>query len=106
MPKTIRVYWKARRGRERITFKWPAIRGNSVVLVSACEYRPAPGPPSPDAEPDRIVGAANVWVSNIAHHGGDAAGVTFVVNVESDHPIPIATDISVLDDLPVDVAHE
>jgi hypothetical protein len=106
MPKTIRVYWKARRGRERITFSWPAIGSNSVVLVSACEYRPAQGPPSLDVEPDRVVGAVNVWVSNIAPHGGDASGVTFVVNVESDYPIPIATDITVLDDLPVDVAHE
>jgi hypothetical protein len=78
---------------------------NIVVLVSACEYRPAEAPRSPEAEPDRIVGTANVWVSDIAPHGGDAAGVQFVVNVEWDHPIPIATDITVLDDLPVDVAH-
>ena len=53
-----------------------------------------------------MVGAANVWVSNIAPHGGGASGVTFVVNVDSDHPIPIATDITVLDEFPIDVANE
>jgi hypothetical protein len=33
-------------------------------------------------------------------------GVTFVVNVDSDYPIPVATDITVLDDVPIDVEHE
>jgi hypothetical protein len=106
MPKTICVYWKPRHGRERITFNWPAIRGNSVVLVTACEYTPAEGPQFPDMDHERMVGAANVWVSNIAPHEGGAAGVTFVVNVDSDHPIPIATDITVLDEFPIDVENE
>ena len=106
VPKTIRVYWKARHGRERITFNWPAIGANSVVLVTACEYQPSDRGASPDIDQERILGPVNVWVSNIAPHGGETPGVTFVVNVDSDYAIPVATDITVLDDLPVDVEHE
>jgi hypothetical protein len=82
------------------------LRGNSVVLVTACEYRPSQGSEFADLDHDRVVGPANVWVSNIAPHDGDPSGVTFVVNVDSDYPIPISTDITVLDAFPVDVENE
>jgi hypothetical protein len=97
MPKTIRKYWGAFRGRETLNFNWPAIDQDSVVLVTASEY---------NAERVRFIGAASVTVANIAPHGppfDPNHGVTFVVNVDWDSPLNIVTDITVLDSKPIEV---
>lgn len=103
MPQHIRAIWPPFRGREVLNFNWDIITVESVVHIVASEYAPRNQPVPPhDTEP-RIVGAANIRVDNIAPHGPPSDpnhGVTFVVNVDWDSPLPIATDITVFDELP------
>jgi len=54
----------------------------------------------------RFVGNANVTVNNISPHGppdDPNHGVTFVVTVDWRSPLNIVTDITVLDQAPVDI---
>ena len=108
-----RVYWAPMRGRATLNFNWPGVLNlSSAVVVTASEYDPlqinisiplpggGPPPPPPRRDRRRFIGAANVTVSNISPHGpggADPGGVTFVVNIDWDSPIPICTDITVLD---------
>ncbi|ABQ37013.1 papain-like cysteine protease family protein [Bradyrhizobium sp. BTAi1] len=97
MPRTIRKYWGAFRGRETLNFNWPAIDHDSVVLVTASEY---------NAQHARFIGAASITVSNIAPHGppyDPNHGVTFVVNADWGSAINVVTDITVLDAKPLEV---
>jgi hypothetical protein len=96
MPQTIRKYWRAFNGRETLNYNWPAIDQDSVVLVTASEYNDARA---------RFVGAASITVANIAPHGppyDPNHGVTFVVNVGWGSPLNIVTDITLLDNKPVE----
>jgi len=95
MPKTIRKYWGAHKGRVALNYNWPAIDHDSVVLITASEYA---------SNYARFIGAASITVANIAPHGpphDPNQGVTFVVNVDWGSPINIVTDITVLDNKPV-----
>ena len=109
MPEHIRIYWHPMRGRNTLNFNWDAIDSDSIVHVSASEYR-AKGQPLfiGESEP-RIVGAANVHVDNVSPHGPDEGdpnhGVTFVVNVDWDDPLPIVTDITVFGEKPIEVQY-
>lgn len=97
MPRTIRKYWGAFRGRTPLNYNWAAIDQDSVVLITASEY---------NAHRVRFVGAASITVANICPHGppyDNNHGVTFVVNVDWGSPINIVTDITVLDQKPVEV---
>ena len=97
MPRTIRKYWGAFRGRETLNFNWPVIDHDSVVLVTASEY---------NAQHARFIGAASIRVSNIAPHGppfDPNHGVTFVINADWGSPINVVTDITVLDAKPQEV---
>jgi len=94
MPKTIRKYWGAHKGRVALNYNWPAIDHDSVVLITASEYA---------GNFVRFIGAASITVANIAPHGppyDSNHGVTFVVNVDWGSPINVVTDITVLDDKP------
>jgi hypothetical protein len=82
-------------GRVPANFNTPDIQDNSVVLVTACEIRTVGNNPH-----HRFLGAANVWVSNIAPHGppfDPNNGVEFVLNVDWDSDLNILVDITVLD---------
>jgi Papain-like cysteine protease AvrRpt2 len=96
MPRTIRKYWGAFRGRETLNFNWPVVDHDSVVLITASEY---------NAQHARFIGAATITVSNIAPHGppyDSNHGVTFVINAAWGSPINVVTDITVLDAKPVE----
>jgi hypothetical protein len=103
MPQTVRQYLGSLSGRTRINFNWGAIDRDSVVLVSASEYSPNTGDPK---RSPRFVGAANLKVSNVAPHGppnDPNHGVTFVVTSDWGAPLHVVTDITVLDDKPIDI---
>jgi hypothetical protein len=116
MPRHARIFWGPRAGRSVLNFNWSwGINGtDAVVHVAASEYRAQ----TPDEGPvfigltnePRFVGDARIWVENIAPHGPPADpnnGVTFVVFVDWDSPLPIATDITVFgpDDGPIYIGY-
>jgi hypothetical protein len=91
-----------------MNFNWGEIHANSVVLVTACEYRPD-GPTHQDGTAQRFCGDANIAVYDIAPHGSPSdpnEGVTFVVDIMWDNPLPICTDITVFDQPPVEVQYQ
>jgi hypothetical protein len=97
MPTTIRKYWGAFQGRNSLNYNWPIIEQDSTVIVTISEYT---------AEKIRFIGAASLTISNIAPHGppnDPNHGVSFVVNVNWSSPVNIVTDITVLDNKPVEV---
>jgi hypothetical protein len=99
---TCRQYWWNLNGRCRLNFNWDAIDHDSVVLISASEYRPDGGDPS---HSPRFVGDARIRVLNVSPHSppfDPNHGVTFVVNVDWGSPLHVVTDITVLDAKPVD----
>jgi len=103
MPQTCRQYWWNLQGRCTLNFNWDAINHDSVVLITASEYRP--NPPDPAHSP-RFVGAVNIGVENISPHSppfDPNHGVTFVVDVDWGSPLHVVTDITVLDQPPVDI---
>jgi hypothetical protein len=102
MPRTIRKYWGPHKGRATLNFNWPMINHDSVVLISATEYVTT----TPPSNEHRFIGAASITVENISPHGppyDPNHGVTFVVNVDWGTPLPIVTDITVLDSVPIEV---
>jgi hypothetical protein len=103
MPQTCRQYWWNLQGRCTLNFNWDAINHDSVVLITASEYKP--NPPDPAHSP-RFVGAANIGVENISPHSppfDPNHGVTVVVDVDWGSPLHVVTDITVLDQPPVDI---
>ena len=95
--RSVRQYWRNKRGRCVLNMNWSAIEANSTVHVTAAEWREDPG--SVSTSP-RFVGAANITVRNVVPHGPPAdpnRGVTFVVTVDWPNPLNIVTDIVVLD---------
>jgi hypothetical protein len=97
MPQTIRKYWNGIHGRIALNYNWPIIDQDSVVMITAAEAH---------ANGVRFVGAAPITVSDITPHGppyDGNHGVTFVVNVEWGSPLIVATDITVLDQKPIEV---
>jgi hypothetical protein len=75
---------------------WPLITSDSIVLVSACECRPYDYsvPSFTSRIPDRFIGAAPVVVKNVAPQQGR---VEIVIEVRSNDPLNVITDIVVLD---------
>jgi hypothetical protein len=75
---------------------WPLITRSSIVLVSACECRPYDYsvPSFTSRIPDRFIGAAPVVVKNVAPENGR---VEIVIEVRSNDPLNVITDIVVLD---------
>ena len=93
MAQVVRWFLGHWNGRLPCTFAFGAINHQSVVLVSASEGRD----PTTSQAPERFVGAANVTVHNIAPFDG---GVSFLLTVDWDDPLPIWADIVVLDEFP------
>ena len=108
MTQHVRIHWGPIKGRRVLNFNWNAITRESVVHVTATEYKShnKDNPYFGKESAARWAGDANIWVSNISPHGPSSdpnLGVTFVVHVDWDNPLPIVTDITVFDELPVDV---
>lgn len=102
MPRTIRKYWGPFQGRTTLNFNWAEINHDSVVMISAAEYSVT----TPPTDEHRFIGAATITVDNIAPHGPPYDvnhGVTFVVNVNWGAPLNIVTDITVLDEPPIEI---
>jgi hypothetical protein len=102
MPQTIRKFWGPLQGRATLNFNWPVINHDSVVLIITAEYLVS----QPSSAEHRFIGAASITVENIASHGppyDPNHGVTFVVNVAWGSPLTIVTDITVLDNPPIEV---
>jgi hypothetical protein len=86
-----RVYWGRHYGRLACTFTSTSIRGLSTVLVTVSE-----GGEANTTNPNfRFVGNANIRVENIAPTFGQ---VVFIVSVDWFEPLPIYTDIVILDE--------
>ncbi len=79
-----------------LVVSWPLISKKSIVLVSACECRPYDYsvPSFTSRIPDRFIGAAPVVVKNVAPEDGR---VEIVIEVRSNDPLNVITDIVVLD---------
>jgi papain like cysteine protease AvrRpt2 len=97
MPTTIRKFWGAFKGRVNLNYNWPIIDQDSTVIVTVSEY---------NSEKVRFIGAASIAVENIVPHGppyDPNHGVTFAVNVNWGSPLNIVTDITVLDNKPIEI---
>ncbi len=102
MPQTVRKFWGPLKGRTPLNMNWNAINHDSVVLITAAEYFVA----APSTNEHRFIGGATITGENIAPHGppfDPNHGVTFVVNVDWPSPLTIVTDITVLDNPPVQI---
>jgi hypothetical protein len=107
VPVSARVFWQMNPGRNVVNLNWGAINADSVVMVSASEYT-AHSQVLPDGSHQRFVGAADVTVSNVTPHGppfDPNHGVTFVVEVGWNAPLPICTDIAVIANAPDTVVY-
>jgi hypothetical protein len=107
---TQRVYFSEPfNGRHRMNWQLPGIvNSDSVVVITAAEYRPEAVPPNHPNERLRFLGDANIWVSNISPHGDGSPnfGVEFAINVDFPTPLFVVFDITVLDPpRPQDVFH-
>lgn len=98
--RTIRVWWGASdTGWRNFNHAW--ITSQSVVHISACEWRPG-GTIAGNNHKHR--GPAPIYVKNIRPHGNsvEAGGVEFYVQVgEGGHlgfgPLPVVFDITIFD---------
>jgi hypothetical protein len=93
MAKVFRWFVGHWNGRVVCTFNDNGISHQSVVMVSASEGDAADSSQSPR----RFIGDANVSVHNIAPFDG---GVTFVITVDWNEPLPVWADIVVFDQFP------
>lgn len=98
MSRTIRLLYRAVRGRNRINFNWgidPPITRQSVIVMSAAEVKVDTGMflGGPEARMDFHLGDADVYVTNVSPHDG---GVEFILHVNWDSPISVAVDLTVL----------
>jgi hypothetical protein len=85
------------RGRGRVAMNQNDARINerSVVVITACEIETVGNNPH-----HRFLGAADVWVSNIAPHGPPSDpnnGVEWIPHVDWDQDLNILIDVTLLD---------
>lgn len=78
-------------GRIVCTMNWAAVKTTSVVHLVASEFRNTDVRSFTEPAWQRFVGAANVWVSNIAPFNG---GVVFCLHVDWFEPLPIIVDLT------------
>jgi hypothetical protein len=102
MSQSIRKFWGPLQGRATLNYNWAAINQDSVVIVTASEFSIQ----NPPTDEYRFLGDASITVENIVPHGppyDPNHGVSFVVNVNWGSPLNIVTDITVLNNPPVEV---
>ncbi|MBG0797844.1 hypothetical protein IYX23_09190 [Methylocystis sp. L43] len=92
--RTIRVWWKSV-ATGWLNFNWDPITSQSVVHISACEWKPS----TTIGGKSKHRGAAPIFVKNIRPHGSnvEANGVEFFAQVEWGTPLDVVFDITVLD---------
>jgi len=103
MARTIRVFWRDQQS-GWLNFNWDGvITAQSVVHISACEcFFPEQNLFGAEGVV-RFRGAAPIYVKNIHPHGpnpGDTitGGVEFLLQVDWETPLNVATDITVVED--------
>ncbi len=105
---THRIYFtQPFNGRRRMNIQLPGvINSDSVVDITATEYKAETVPPNFPNERLRFLGDSNIWVSNISPHGEGSPnfGVEFAINVDFPTPVFVVVDIIVLDP-PQSVSH-
>jgi hypothetical protein len=91
---TIRVWWPSV-ATGWLNFNWTPITSQSVVQISACEWKPS----TTIGGKSKHRGAAPIYIKNIRPHGNNVEenGVEFFVQVEWGQPLPIVFDITVFD---------
>jgi hypothetical protein len=94
MPQAFHIYWGRQNGRVKCQVLADFISPMSVVLVAASEGDAEENSTNPNF---RFVGDANIRVENISPTQG---AVWFVVSVDWPEPLPIYTDIVILDEKP------
>jgi hypothetical protein len=111
MARSIRFVRPGVQGRVRQNFNWDIISARSVVHITAAEVKfgtTQTGQDPPLQDFFYFLGEeANVWISNIGPHrnefSGEAGGVEFHINVDSNSPIDVAVTITVEDNLPEEI---
>ena len=104
MAQSIRVLYRRQQGTIRKNFNWEPIKLDSAVIVTAAEFTPVfggfGGGPKTLGRP--LLGAANVYVTNIGPHdpeGDDVGGVEFLLHVDWHSPLDVIVTITVLEDI-------
>lgn len=96
MSRTIRILYRAQRGRIRKNFNWgvqPPITKKSVILMSAAEAKVTQVIGAPEDGTTFHLGDADVYVTNVSPHQG---GVEFILHVNSGEPLDVLVDLTVL----------
>jgi hypothetical protein len=89
-PRHAHYYWGRRNGIQAYNFDWDEIHHDSVVVITASEG----DPPVTTMSPERRVGAAPIYVMNVAPYDG---GVVFAVRIDWEEPIGLWTTITVFE---------
>src|SRR5262245_43104829 len=100
MARSVRVFYSNLQGRTRHNFNWGPINKKSAVVVTAAEFH-WPGGLGGLEDIRPVLGAANVWVTNVGVHGPEpgAGGVEFHTHVDWPSPLNVMVTITVLEDI-------
>jgi hypothetical protein len=104
MPRHVRWYLGKQKGKTIHNYNWDAINADSVVHITASEWRTSKFT-DPDGSEPRFVGEFPIVVGNISPHGppdDPNHGVTFVLTsfFWDGDPTPVVVDITVFDEPP------
>ncbi|MFF4161554.1 hypothetical protein [Streptomyces sp. NPDC001678] len=104
MARSIRILYRGQQGTIRKNWNWDAIGLDTTVVITAAEFTPEfgglGGGPKTLGRP--LLGAANVYVTNIGPHGVEgieAGGVEFLLHVDWDSPLDVVVTITALEDI-------
>src|SRR5690349_1820712 len=106
MARSIRILYTNQKGTIRKNWNFGPINLDSAVIITAAEFNPdftgTPLGGSPTKTLGRpILGAANVYVTNVGPHGPEpeVGGVEFLLHVDWDSPLNVIVTITVLEDI-------
>jgi hypothetical protein len=101
MAKSFRFLYRGQQGRIPKNISDISITMKSAVVITAAEWRVDGGIFGPTSGRP-LLGAANVYVTNIGPHndeGGGMGGVEFLLHVDWDSPLDVIVTVSVLEDI-------
>ncbi|WP_405817101.1 hypothetical protein OG241_21205 [Streptomyces sp. NBC_01390] len=106
MSRSIRILYRGQKGTIRKNWNWDAINLDTAVLVTAAEFAPDEGMQFPGVFKTQgrpLLGAANVYATNIGPHGNgaEAGGVEFLLHVDWESPLNVVVTITALDQIEV-----